>query len=77
MASFYDAEARRSGVIEAYDRNGSVQFVPLLSVSCGCAIVGEHSGRVNLDALSAMLADLKKRAKRSTEKIVVDDFTNW
>jgi hypothetical protein len=32
---------------------------------------------VNLDALSAMLADLKKRAKRSTEKIVIDDFTNW
>jgi GGDEF domain-containing protein len=77
MASFYDPEARRSGTIEATDRNGTVQFVPLLSVSCGRAIVGETSGRVNLDALSAMLADLKKRAKRSTEIIAIDDFTDW
>jgi GGDEF domain-containing protein len=72
MASFYDAGSRREGLIEANDRNGVITLVPLLSVSCGCAIVAEQSGRVNLDALSALLADLKKKAKRSGEKIAVE-----
>jgi hypothetical protein len=72
MASFYDAPSRLAGVTEANDRNGAIALVPLLSVSCGCAIVHETSGRVNLDALSALLADLKKRAKRSPEKIAVE-----
>jgi hypothetical protein len=30
---------------------------------------------VNLDALSALLADLKKRAKRSPEKIALETFS--
>jgi EAL domain-containing protein (putative c-di-GMP-specific phosphodiesterase class I)/GGDEF domain-containing protein len=72
MASFYDARARHDGVIEANDRNGATALVPLLSVSCGCALVQEESGRVNLDALSTLLADLKKRAKRSPQKIAVE-----
>jgi diguanylate cyclase (GGDEF)-like protein len=76
MASFYDADTRRVGTIEASDRNGGMHVVPLLSVSCGCAIVREDSGRVNLDTLSALLADLKKRAKRSSKKIVVEVFAN-
>ena len=52
MASFYDAESRRAGVTEATDRNGVVQLVPLLSVSCGGAIVRERTGHGNLDAIS-------------------------
>ncbi len=75
MASFYDSEARQAGTIEAHDRNGAFQLVPLLSVSCGCAIVTESGRRVNLDALSALLADLKKRAKRSPEKIALETFS--
>jgi EAL domain-containing protein (putative c-di-GMP-specific phosphodiesterase class I)/GGDEF domain-containing protein len=75
MASFYDADARRLGKTETTDRNGTAQLVPLLSVSCGCAIVRESSARVNLDALSALLAGLKKKAKLSPEKIAVDYFT--
>jgi hypothetical protein len=43
-------------------------------VSCGCAIVTAESGRVNLDALSALLADLKKHAKQSPEKIAFETF---
>ncbi|HEV8020462.1 MAG TPA: GGDEF domain-containing protein [Candidatus Lustribacter sp.] len=74
MASFYDADARFLGVIEGTDRNGATQIVPLLSVSCGCAIVRESSGAVNLDELSAVLADLKKRAKRSPAKVVIEEF---
>jgi diguanylate cyclase (GGDEF)-like protein len=74
MASFYDAETRRAGMTEATDRSGLVQLVPLLSVSCGCAILRESSGRVHLDALSAQLADLKKKAKQSPAKIVIDEF---
>jgi hypothetical protein len=61
-------------VIEGTDRNGATQIVPLLSVSCGCAIVRESSGAVNLDELSAVLADLKKRAKRSPAKVVIEEF---
>jgi EAL domain-containing protein (putative c-di-GMP-specific phosphodiesterase class I)/GGDEF domain-containing protein len=74
MASFYDADARRAGVIDATDRNGARQLVPLLSVSCACTIVREGSGRVNLDALSALLAQLKKKAKGSSEKIAIEYF---
>jgi hypothetical protein len=59
-------------VIEANDRNGATALVPLLSVSCGCALVQEESGRVTFDALSTLLADLKKRAKRSPQKIAVE-----
>jgi hypothetical protein len=57
MASFYDADARRAGVIDATDRDGAKQL-----------------GRVNLDALSALLAQLKKKAKGSSEKIAIDYF---
>jgi len=74
MASFYDHDARRAGAIEAADRNGAVQTVPLLSVSCGCAIVRESSGNVNLDALSSALAELKKRAKRAPRKIAIEEL---
>ncbi len=75
MASFYDADARRAGMTQGHDRNGVPQLVPLLSVSCGCLIVRAEGGRVNLDTLSALLADLKKRAKASPAKIVIEDYT--
>lgn len=74
MASFYDSDARSTGLTEANDRNGTTQLVPLLSVSCGCAVVPRGCGRVNLDAVSALLAELKKKAKRSPAKIVVETF---
>jgi len=76
MASFYDADARRAGAIEGTDRNGTVHLVPLLSVSCGCAVVPSGVARPQLDALSAMLTGLKKRAKAAPEKIVVGVFGN-
>jgi EAL domain-containing protein (putative c-di-GMP-specific phosphodiesterase class I)/GGDEF domain-containing protein len=72
MASFYDADARELGWTDGVDRSGNTQRVPLLSVSCGCAMILADSGPVNLDALSTMLADLKKLAKSSPEKIALD-----
>lgn len=72
MASFYDDDARREGTIEGTDRAGNVQRIPLLSVSCGCAIFLAGSAPVNLDALSALLADLKKYAKAAPGKIALE-----
>jgi hypothetical protein len=72
MASFYDADARELGWTAGVDRSGNAQRVPLLSVSCGCAIILADSVSVNLDALSSLLADLKKQAKTSPDKIALD-----
>jgi GGDEF domain-containing protein len=72
MASFYGDDARREGTIEGTDRAGNVQRIPLLSVSCGCAILLAGSAPVNLDALSALLADLKKYAKAAPGKIALE-----
>ena len=41
MASFYDDDSRRTGRTQGSDRNGVAQLVPLLSVSCGCAMMKE------------------------------------
>jgi EAL domain-containing protein (putative c-di-GMP-specific phosphodiesterase class I)/GGDEF domain-containing protein len=72
MASFYDDDARRLGTIDGFDRAGVAQRIPLLSVSCGCAVVLAQSRRVNLDELSAMLAHLKTQAKSAPGKIALD-----
>ena len=72
MASFYDDEARRSGMTDGVDRAGNPQRVPLLTVSCGCAMLLAGSDRVNLDTLSTLLAELKKKAKESPAKLVLD-----
>ncbi len=72
MASFYSSTAREAGWTDGVDRAGNPQRVPLLTVSCGCAVILDGSGPVNLDTISALLADLKKRAKASPEKLALD-----
>ena len=73
MASFYDDEARRTGIRPTASIAPAIaQRVPLLTVSCGCAMLLAGSHNVNLDTLSTMLAELKKKAKASPAKLVLD-----
>jgi len=70
--SFYDARTRAAKGVRGTDRDGSVRTFPLLSVSCGCAVLTETSGSLTIDELSALIAALKGRAKRTPSKIAID-----
>jgi EAL domain-containing protein (putative c-di-GMP-specific phosphodiesterase class I)/GGDEF domain-containing protein len=72
--SFYDPEVRELGYIEAKDRQGRYARFPLLS--CSAAVVRVPAGPrpATVDHLVALIADLKKVAKRSDLHLVGCDL---
>lgn len=69
--SLYDAETRERGFIEAKDREGHVKTFPLLTASAVLVeLPARHSG-VTIEDISRHLAQSKKKAKTSPEKLAI------
>ncbi|WP_341874409.1 GGDEF domain-containing protein [Roseibium hamelinense] len=74
VESFYSAEHRTQGYMEAADRFGATRKFPLLD--CSISIVTVPEGIcVHPDRLNREIADLKKEAKRSDDGLVVKTLT--
>jgi diguanylate cyclase (GGDEF)-like protein len=68
--SFYDATDREKGYIFSIDREGAERKFPLLSVSAAVLHLPEKHMDVTIEETGIIIADLKKKAKHSPEKIV-------
>ncbi|WP_413205180.1 GGDEF domain-containing protein [Rhodospirillum sp. A1_3_36] len=71
VASFYDEETRRLGYIVAKDREGVERRMPLLSASSAIVMVPPGHDPLDVDAISNLIARLKKEAKRAEGKIAL------
>jgi diguanylate cyclase (GGDEF)-like protein len=71
VRALYTQQDRARSWIEALDRTGSPQRFPLLSVSAGVLIVPPGPPRGPLDMVISGLADMKRRAKLTTEHVCV------
>lgn len=69
VESFYDEADRAAGHIVAKDRDGVERHIPLLTASAALVEVPAGHALESLDALSALMADGKKAAKRSPVKM--------
>ena len=70
VESLYSHEDRRNGFIKSVARDGKLQRFPLLSLS-GAVLHKDASRKLpSMDSLSALIAEAKKAAKLSAEKIV-------
>ncbi|MCF8478814.1 MAG: GGDEF domain-containing protein [Rhodospirillum sp.] len=69
VASFYDEETRSRGYIVAKDREGVERRMPLLSASSAIVLVPPGHDPLDVDAISSLIAQLKKDAKRAESKI--------
>jgi len=69
VESFYDDETRARGHIVGQDRQGNVVCFPLMSVSA--AVVHLPAGRPvhTVDEISQLIAELKKEAKKSPDRV--------
>ena len=67
--SFYDAETRATGHITAHDREGVLKTFPLLSASAVLVAAPEDHPPATIDDVSALIADRKKQAKMSPDKL--------
>ena len=67
--SLNDADDRERGYIISIDRDGFERKFPLLSVSAAVIHVPEKHERMTLEEVGFIIADLKKKAKHSPEKI--------
>lgn len=69
VESFYDDETRARGHIVGQDRQGNTVRFPLMSVSA--AVVHLPAGRPvhSVDEVSQLIAELKKEAKKSPDKV--------
>jgi len=67
--SLNDANDREKGYIVSIDREGFERKFPLLSVSAAVIHVPEKHERMTLEEVGFIIADLKKKAKHSPEKI--------
>lgn len=69
VESFYDEEARAAGFITAKDREGVERRMPLLSASAALVQVPRGHAPGSIDEISAVIAQMKKEAKRSPTKL--------
>jgi EAL domain-containing protein (putative c-di-GMP-specific phosphodiesterase class I)/GGDEF domain-containing protein len=74
VASFYDVETRRAGFMAGLNRDGEPTRFPLLSVSCALLTLPVGSRERGLDAIGAMLAELKKQAKQAPDGLAAEDL---
>lgn len=69
--SFYDAETRERGFIDATDREGNPKSFPLLAASAVLLHLTGGSGGITVDDISSAIAAKKKAAKSDPHKIVL------
>jgi len=70
ILSFFDDEARNKGYYMGINRKGEKENVPLLTVSAAIIEIPQNTYNMNEDLISKILANLKKIAKNSKEKII-------
>lgn len=70
VESLYPADDRRKGYIKSIGRNGRAQQFPLLSISGAILHKDEKRKLPSMDNLSALIAEAKKAAKLSPERLV-------
>jgi diguanylate cyclase (GGDEF)-like protein len=70
VESLYPAEDRRNGFIKGVSRTGEPQKFPLLSISGALLHKDEKRKLPSLDNLGALIAEAKKAAKNSPDRIV-------
>lgn len=69
MEGFYEPADRQRGFLRARDRDGNERDFPLLNASAAMLVLPRHSQRLSMDDISQMIAELKKLAKESPERV--------
>lgn len=69
VESFYDPADRQKGYIVTNDRDGSMRRFPLLTTSVALVHWPRTKAARSVESLSRCIADLKKRAKASPQRI--------
>ncbi|MBI5162477.1 MAG: GGDEF domain-containing protein [Magnetospirillum sp.] len=69
VESFYDDESRRAGGIRGQDRLGNTMSFPLMTVSAVVIHLPAGRGVHTSDAISQLIADLKKEAKHAADRL--------
>jgi EAL domain-containing protein (putative c-di-GMP-specific phosphodiesterase class I)/GGDEF domain-containing protein len=69
VESFYDAPDRAAGFIEAHDREGQIKHFALLTVSAAILELPAPHGASTVEEIGWLIAELKKGAKTSPEKL--------
>lgn len=75
VASLYDSSDRDRGYIETTDREGRERRFPLLSVSAAVLNIPARQNLVTLEDIGSTIAELKKEAKRSENKIAISTLS--
>ena len=70
VESLYAPEDRRNGYINGVSREGQAQRFPLLAISGAVLHKGSKRGLPGMDNVSALIAQAKKAAKQSEERII-------
>ncbi len=70
VESLYPHEDRRNGYIKGVSRSGQSQRFPLLTISGAVLHKDENRKLPSMDNLSALIAEAKKAAKQSPERLV-------
>lgn len=70
VESLYTAEDRQNGYITAPSRTGDIQRFPLLAISGAIVHKPQDRPLPGMDNLSALIAEAKKAAKKSDDRIV-------
>lgn len=70
VESLYSADDRRNGYITAPSRTGEIQHFPLLAISGAIVHKPQDRPLPGMDSLSALIAEAKKAAKKSDDRIV-------
>ncbi len=69
--SFYDAESRMRGFIQAQDRDGNPRTFPLLSASVVVVCLPQGQKKAAIDDISTAIAHHKKEAKLAPSKVSI------
>lgn len=75
--SFYDPDDRKQGFIAARDRDGNEQQAPLITVSAVILELPESDLPITTaEDFGNVIADLKKKAKKSSDNLCVANILN-
>jgi len=73
--SFYDPQTTQNGFMIAKDRDGVEKKIPLLTVSASILVVPPgNRPALNAENVGSILATMKKTAKKSKDKLYIDEI---
>ncbi len=74
VKSIYLPEDQKKGYISATDRNGHNRRFPLLEVSAGGLIIPSYATYIETEKIFTCLAEMKKIAKKSVNKVNIKSY---